>query len=76
MLVSAMDLEHEKELVRRAGSDTRAFGELYEEYYDRIFGYVLKRTASVEDARDITAEVFIKALHSIRRFRWRQSPSC
>jgi len=66
-----MDLEHEKELVNRAQTDADAFAQLYDEYYPKIFGYVLKRTASVETAKDITSEVFLKALQTIKRFQWR-----
>lgn len=67
-----MDLE--KELVERAKSDPEAFGELYDRHYSKIFGYVLRRTASVEAAQDITSEVFFKALKNLRRFRWRRVP--
>lgn len=66
-----MDLEQEKALVQKAQEDIKAFGELYDEYYARIFNYVLRRTASVESAQDITSEVFFKALKNIKRFRWR-----
>ena len=66
-----MDLEREKALVLKAQEDVKAFGELYDEYYARIFNYVLRRTASVESAQDITSEVFFKALKNIKRFRWR-----
>ena len=66
-----MDLEQEKELVERAQSDADAFGELYDQYYSQIFGYVLRRTASIEIAQDITSEVFFKALKNLEKFRWR-----
>lgn len=66
-----MELEQEKALVQKAQEDIKAFGELYDEYYARIFNYVLRRTASVESAQDITSEVFFKALKNIKRFRWR-----
>ena len=69
-----MDLEQEKELVERAKSDTEAFGELYDRYYSQIFGFVLRRTASIEAAQDVTSEVFFKALKNLRRFRWRDVP--
>ena len=69
-----MDLEQEKELVERAKGDTEAFGELYDQYYSRILGYVLRRTASIEIAQDVTSEVFFKALKNLRRFRWRDVP--
>ncbi len=69
-----MDLEQERELVFKAKTDADAFGLLYDEYYPKIFGYVLRRTASVETAKDITSEVFLKALQSIKNFRWRNIP--
>jgi RNA polymerase sigma-70 factor (ECF subfamily) len=69
-----MESKREKELVRRARIDLQAFGELYNEYHDKIFGYVLKRTASIVMAQDITSEVFLKALENIKRFRWQGVP--
>ena len=69
-----MDLEHEKELVFKAQTDADAFGLLYDEYYPKILGYVLRRTASAETARDITSEVFLKALQNIKNFQWRDIP--
>jgi RNA polymerase sigma-70 factor (ECF subfamily) len=69
-----MDLEREKELVNRAKTDVNAFGLLYDEYYPKILGYVIRRTANIEIAKDITSEVFLKALHTIKRFQWRNIP--
>jgi len=36
---------------------TEAFGELYDEDYSKIFGYVLRRTASIEIAQDVTSAI-------------------
>ena len=69
-----MDLEQEKQVVERAKKDTEAFGELYDHYYSQIFGYVLRRTASIEIAQDVTSEVFFKALKNLGQFRWRGTP--
>ena len=69
-----MNVEQEKELVEKAKSDTGAFRELYDQYYSRIFGYVLRRTASIEIAQDVTSEVFFKVLKNLGRFRWRSVP--
>jgi RNA polymerase sigma-70 factor (ECF subfamily) len=57
-----MDLSEEKELVRQAQKDPDAFAELYDQYYPKIFGYVLRRTGNLEAAQDITSETFFKAL--------------
>jgi len=69
-----MNLEQEQELVRQSQEDANAFGRLYDEYDIMIFNYVLRRTANVENAQDITSEVFFKALKSLKRFRWRGVP--
>jgi RNA polymerase sigma-70 factor (ECF subfamily) len=66
-----MDLNEEKELVRQAQKAPDAFAELYDLYYPKIFGYVLRRTANLEAAQDITSETFLKALRKLWQFHWR-----
>lgn len=66
-----MELEEEKKVIEKAQKDPKVFGELYEEYYSQIFGYILKRTKNLEVAQDITGETFFKALKNLSRFRWR-----
>jgi len=65
-----MDLEREKILVEKAKNSREAFGELYDMYYDQIFGYALRHSADIEIAKDVTSAVFFKALKSIKKFRW------
>lgn len=65
-----MDLNQEKELIDRAKSDPEAFGIIFDKYHSAIFGYVLRRTANVEVARDIAAETFLRAFKNLSRFRW------
>ena len=57
-----MDLNEEKELIKLAQKDPEVFAKLYDEYYPKIFGYILKRVANLETAQDITSETFFKAL--------------
>jgi RNA polymerase sigma-70 factor (ECF subfamily) len=66
-----MDSGEEKELVRQAQKSPDAFATLYDHYYPRIFGYILRRTANLEVAQDITSETFLKALGKLWQFRWR-----
>jgi RNA polymerase sigma-70 factor (ECF subfamily) len=66
-----MDLDQEKRLVRQAQKHPDAFAELYDVYYPKIFGYILRRTANLEAAQDITSETFFKALKKLWQFRWR-----
>jgi len=71
------ELKKEKDLVKRAQKDPAAFSQLYEENYSKIFGYILKRTADVELAQDITSETFTKCLKNIKKFKWQGVPfSC
>jgi RNA polymerase sigma-70 factor (ECF subfamily) len=46
-----------------------AFEAIYEEYLDRIYAYLRVRTASTDDARDLTQQVFLQALEGLPRFR-------
>ena len=66
-----MDLSEERELVKQARKDPEAFAKLYDQYYPKIFGYALRRTANLEVAQDITSETFFKALKKLWQFRWR-----
>lgn len=65
-----LDREIEKKLVEQAVNDPNAFGELFEEYYDRILRYCIYHTGQVETARDIAAETFYKALKNLWRYRF------
>ena len=66
--------EFEENLVKRAKKDPEAFGLIYDKYYQPIFGYILRRTANVALAEDLTAQTFLKALKSLWRFRWQNVP--
>jgi RNA polymerase sigma-70 factor (ECF subfamily) len=66
-----MDLNEEKELIKLAQKDPEVLAKVYGQYYPKIFGYALKRTANLEIAQDITSETFFKALKKLWQFRWR-----
>ncbi len=61
-------------LVEMARDDADAFGELYERYLDRIYNYIYYRTGSHEDAEDLTAQVFHRALRHITKYEDRGLP--
>jgi RNA polymerase sigma-70 factor, ECF subfamily len=67
-------IESESDLVKRAQHNREAFGELYEIHYQKIFNYVLKRTANVQLSLDITSMTFLKAMKEIKNYRWRDIP--
>ncbi len=64
----------ENELVRRAKYDPAAFGELYERYVRRIYSYVYYRTDNHQDAEDLTARVFQRAMQHIQDYEDRGLP--
>ncbi len=55
--------------------DSQAMSSLYDEYYDRIARYGLRRVLDQHVAEDVTANVFIKVLQNLPRFRWRHQYS-
>ncbi|NDJ86875.1 MAG: sigma-70 family RNA polymerase sigma factor [Chloroflexi bacterium] len=62
-------------LVRLASDgDKPAFGELYERYITRIYNYVYYRTGNTQDAEDLTARVFTRALSNIQDYDERGVP--
>jgi RNA polymerase sigma-70 factor (ECF subfamily) len=61
-------------LSKASKGDLEAFGVLYEKYVDRIFNYIYYRTGNVNDAEDLTARVFQRALHHIGSYTDRGVP--
>jgi RNA polymerase sigma-70 factor (ECF subfamily) len=57
------------ELLARTGTDSEAFGELYERYETAVVGYLLRCTGDVELAIDLAGETFATVLESAGRYR-------
>jgi RNA polymerase sigma-70 factor (ECF subfamily) len=72
--ISETELADERSIIERAKKDPEAFGILFEKHYPAIFGYVLRRVEDWNASRDITSEVFLKALKSLWRYRWQGIP--
>lgn len=62
------------DMVARAKQDREAFGELYLRYVDRIYNYIYYRVGNVEDAEDLTARAFHKAMNHIATYEDRGVP--
>lgn len=67
-------LSNEKELIERIKENPREFEIIYNEYFDRIFAYIIKRILDYDRAKDISSEVFIKAFLSVQKFKWTNTP--
>lgn len=68
---SRMEPETERGLVRRAAADPAAFGQLYDFYLPRIYGFVQRRVRERTVSEDITASTFERALAALRGGRFR-----
>jgi RNA polymerase sigma-70 factor (ECF subfamily) len=64
----------ERELVERAKRDPEAFGLLYERYVAQIYRYLYYRTGNPQDAEDLTARTFYRALEHLPRYQERGLP--
>jgi RNA polymerase sigma-70 factor, ECF subfamily len=71
---SRLNLEVEGIVDQAVGGDTEAFGKLYEIYADRIFRHIYYRTSNIDDARDLTQEVFTKAWQVLPKYKRTKTP--
>jgi RNA polymerase sigma-70 factor, ECF subfamily len=72
--MSEDEIRKEEQIIERSKKDPRAFGELYEKYFDRIFNYILRQTDDEELAGDLCSQTFVNALHNINRYEFRGFP--
>jgi RNA polymerase sigma-70 factor (ECF subfamily) len=66
--------DRERDLIERAKRDRHAFAALYREHYASIAGYVYRRTGDTHATEDLVADVFVSALRSLPRYRYRGIP--
>jgi RNA polymerase sigma-70 factor (ECF subfamily) len=54
--------------------DLSKFSVLYDRYYVQIFRFVYQRTDSEDSAADLTSQVFLKAMLSLKKYQFRGLP--
>jgi len=64
----------ERLLIEAAQRDPARFAELYENHFERVYAYVVRRVGNRAETEDLTAEVFHHALANLKRFEWRGIP--
>ena len=69
-----MHEESDSALIARAKKDPETFGLLYERYVGRIYNYIYYRTGNHQDAEDLTARTFYRAMKHISRYVDRGAP--
>jgi RNA polymerase sigma-70 factor (ECF subfamily) len=63
--------DRERLLVARVRDDVAAFGELYDFYLPRIYGFIYRRVQDRCVAEDLTSMTFQRALENVRRADFR-----
>src|SRR6184192_2439972 len=74
-LLKATGPEHDERLdIEAAQSDPRQFAKLYEDNFERVYAFIIRRVRDRDHAQDLTSEVFHQALANLGRFEWRGIP--
>ena len=66
--------EQERRLVEAAQKDPSHFAELYEDNFERVYAFVIRRVRERAVAEDLTSDAFHKALAALPNFDWRGIP--
>src|SRR5207302_9360726 len=71
---SPIDAAEERLVVEAAQKDPRRFAQLYENNFERVYAFIVRRVRDRDQAQDLTADVFHQALANLSRFEWRGVP--
>lgn len=66
--------DDERELVERAKHDRQTFALLYRRHYRMLATHVYRRTGDVHATEDVVSDVFLTALRTLPRYRYRGVP--
>ncbi len=64
----------ERELIERAKRDRDAFALLYRRHYRELAAHIYRRTGDLHTTDDLVADVFLTALLTLPRYRYRGVP--
>jgi RNA polymerase sigma-70 factor (ECF subfamily) len=65
----ALTAADEQRIMARARHDPASFAPLYHLYFPRVYAYCRRRTASAQEAEDLTSQVFTRALAGLEGYR-------
>jgi RNA polymerase sigma-70 factor, ECF subfamily len=68
------EIRKEQAIVERSKNDIKAFGELYELYFDRIYNFIFRQTDDEEVAGDLCSQTFTNALNNLTKYEFRGLP--
>ena len=64
----------ERLLIEAAKRDPSRFADLYENNFERVYAFIVRRVGNRAETEDLTSEVFHQALANLKRFEWRGIP--
>ena len=67
-------MEAEWREIQAAQQDASSFRPLYDRYFNAIFHFIYNRTLDEQCSADLTAQVFLKALQQLDKFKYRGLP--
>lgn len=70
-MVRYLSADEEHNMLKHAQADATGFRTLYQHYFQRVYAYVAHRLGNKQDAEDVTSDIFLKIVKSIRQFEYR-----
>ncbi|MCD9014614.1 sigma-70 family RNA polymerase sigma factor [Fulvivirgaceae bacterium QH1ED-6-2] len=72
--MSEAEIQQEYAILERSKRNPRAFGELYERYFDRIFNFIYRQIDDEDVTADLCSQTFLSALRNVNRYEFRGVP--
>jgi len=72
--MSGDEIRQEYEVLDQSKKDVKAFGVLYEKYFDRIFRFIYRQTDDEELTADLSSQTFLIALNNVGKYEFRGVP--
>jgi RNA polymerase sigma-70 factor, ECF subfamily len=69
-----LHISEEKSLIEEIQGEPSKFSIVFDEYYEIILGYIFRRVADYDIARDIASETFLKAFLNFSSYKWKGVP--
>ncbi|HEY5825295.1 MAG TPA: sigma-70 family RNA polymerase sigma factor [Cyclobacteriaceae bacterium] len=68
------EIRKEQEIIERSKKEVKAFGEIYEKYFDRIYYFIYRQTGDEDIAGDLSSQTFISVLNNLSKYEFRGFP--
>lgn len=64
-----MRFKQKQRSAQKTNGSSQSFEALYEDYFDRIYGYIASRLEDVNEVEDVVSDVFLKVMVKLDQFR-------